>query len=114
MVLDGSEPLRLRSEPGDDPGTWGLWVDAPESEAELPAALDLIGKAVAAGSSLVAVGGGTTLTRRLLCEVARLERAAISLLVEDVDPDRADDVAVTAVLAGRADLVSMTSRPDAQ
>jgi len=113
VVLDGSEPLRLRSEPGEDPGAWGLWVDAPESEAELPAALDLIGKAAAAGSSLVAVGGGTTLTRRLLCEVARLERGTISLLVEDVDPDRADDVAVTAVLSGRADLVGVTGRPDA-
>jgi anthraniloyl-CoA monooxygenase len=112
VVLDGAQ-LPLRSQPGDDPGAWGLWVAAPDSEAELPAALDLIGKAVAAGSSLVAVGGGTTLTRRLLCEAARLERAAISLLVEDIGPERADDVAVTAVLSGRADLVSTTSPPEA-
>ena len=112
VALDGAE-LRLRSEPGDDPGAWGLWVGAPDSEAGLPAALDLVGKAVAAGSSLVAVGGGTAFTRRLLCEAARLERGTISLLVEDVDPNRVDDVAVTAVLSGRADLVSTSSRPDA-
>ena len=112
VVLDGAE-LRLRSGPGDDPDAWGLRVDAPDSEADLPAALDLIAKAVAAGSSLVAVGGGTSFTRRLLCEAARLKFGTISLLVEDVEPDRADDVAVTAVLSGRADLVSTTSRPDA-
>jgi hypothetical protein len=112
VVLEGSE-LRLRPEPGDDPGAWGLWVGAPDSEAELPAALDLVGKAVAAGCSLVAVGGGTAFTRRLLCEAARLERGTISLLVEDIDPDRVDDVAVTAVLSGRADLVSASSHPDA-
>jgi anthraniloyl-CoA monooxygenase len=112
VVLDGAE-LPLRSEPGEDSAAWGLWINAPAKEAELPAALDLIGKAVAAGSSLVAVGGGTTFTRRLLCEAARLEHGTISLLVEDTGPDRADDVAVTAVLSGRADLVSTTSRPDA-
>jgi anthraniloyl-CoA monooxygenase len=112
VALDGAE-LKLRSGPGGDSDAWGLWVDAPDSEAGLPASLDLIGKAVAAGSSLVAVGGGTTFTRRLLCEAARLEHETISLLVEDVDPGRADDVAVTMVLSGRADLVSTTSRPDA-
>src|ERR1700685_4526123 len=79
VALEGSE-LRLRPEPGDDPGPWGLWVGAPDSEAGLPAALDLIGKAVAAGSSLVAVAGGTAFTRRLLCEAARLERGTVSLL----------------------------------
>ena len=82
VVLDGSE-LRLRSEPGDDPGPGGLWVGAPDSEAELPAALDLVGKAVAAGSSLVAVGGGTALTRRLLCEAARLERGGAPVAWDD-------------------------------
>ncbi|MGY1636912.1 FAD-dependent monooxygenase [Geodermatophilus sp. SYSU D00742] len=98
-------PLPLRPGPTDDGGPWGLWVAAPDSEDRLPAALDAVAKGVAAGTALVAVGGGTALTRRLLCEAARLEHRAVSLLVEEVDPGLASDVAVTAVLSGRTDLV---------
>jgi anthraniloyl-CoA monooxygenase len=58
----------------------------------------------------VVIGGGTALTRRLLCEAARLEHGAVSLLVEEadtgLDAGLAADVAVTAVLSGRTDLVS--------
>ncbi len=99
-------PLPLRPAPTGDGGAWGLWVPAPDSEDQLPAALDAVANGVAAGTGLVAVGGGTALTRRLLCEAARLEHGAVSLLVEEVDRDRAADVAVTAVLSGRTDLVS--------
>ena len=72
----------------------------------MPAAVDAVAKGAATGTALVAVGGGTALTRRLLCEAARLEHGTVSLLVEEVDPALARDVAVTAVLSGRTDLVS--------
>jgi anthraniloyl-CoA monooxygenase len=94
-------PLPLVADPSDA-GAGGLWVDAPDAEADLPPALEAVAKGVAAGAALVAVGGGTPLTRRLLCEAARLEHGAVSLLVEDAEPD----VALTAVLSGRTDLVS--------
>jgi salicyloyl-CoA 5-hydroxylase len=111
VVSDGAAhlpggPLPLRPGPSEDGSPWGLWVAAPGSEDQVPAALDAVAKGVAAGTALVAVGGGTALTRRLLCEAARLEHHAVSLLVEEVDPGLATDVAVTAVLAGRTDLVS--------
>nr|WP_239522428.1 FAD-dependent monooxygenase [Geodermatophilus sabuli] len=99
-------PLPLRPGPSDDGGPWGLWVTAPSGEDQVPAALEVVARGVAAGAALVAVGGGSALTRRLLCEAARLEHGAVSLLVEEVDPGRAPDVAVTAVLSGRTDLVS--------
>jgi len=99
-------PLPLRSGPHDDGTAWALRVAAPESEDQLPGALDAVAKGVAAGATLVTVGGGTALTRRLLCEAARLEHGAVSLLVEEVDPALAADVAQTAVLSGRTDLVS--------
>jgi|tagenome__1003787_1003787.scaffolds.fasta_scaffold20936165_2 2-polyprenyl-6-methoxyphenol hydroxylase-like FAD-dependent oxidoreductase len=98
--------LPLRPEPTDDGSAWAQWVTAPDTEEQLPAALDAVAKGVASGAALVAVGGGTALTRRLLCEAARLEHGAVSLLVEEVDVARAEDVAVTAVLSGRTDLVS--------
>jgi 2-polyprenyl-6-methoxyphenol hydroxylase-like FAD-dependent oxidoreductase len=99
-------PLPLRPGPAEDGTPWGLWVTAPDTEDQLPPALDAVARGVAAGTALVAVGGGSALTRRLLCEAARLEHGAVSLLVEEVDPDMATDVAVTAVVSGRTDLVS--------
>ncbi|RFU21961.1 FAD-dependent monooxygenase [Geodermatophilus marinus] len=99
-------PLPLRPGPADDGSPWGLQVAAPDREDGLLAALDAVAKGVAAGTALVAAGGGTALTRRLLCEAARLEHGAVSLLVEEVDPGSARDVAVTAVVSGRTDLVS--------
>jgi 2-polyprenyl-6-methoxyphenol hydroxylase-like FAD-dependent oxidoreductase len=96
--------------PSDPPVThdrWGLWVEAPVTEGGLDATSDTVARGLAAGACLVAVGGGTSLTRRLACEVARLEHGAVTLLVEDGgdDPARAQDAALTAVLSGRADLV---------
>jgi anthraniloyl-CoA monooxygenase len=52
--------------------------------------------------ALVAVYGGSRLTRTLLCEQARMRENVPALLVEEqVDPD----LALTTILSGRADLV---------
>jgi anthraniloyl-CoA monooxygenase len=95
--------LPLRRDPADD-GVWALRVDAPATEAELPPALEAVAKGVAAGAALVAVLGGTSLTRRLLCEEARLNCRTAALSVPDV-PD--DDRALTEILSGRVDLVGV-------
>ncbi|MBV9795562.1 MAG: FAD-dependent monooxygenase [Actinobacteria bacterium] len=86
-------------------GAWGLLVTAPAREAGLAAALGQLAAGVAAGAALVAVAGGTALTRRLLTEAARLEHGAVSLLIDEAEADRLADVAETAVLSGRTDLV---------
>ena len=99
-------PLPLRTEPTADGAAWGIWVDAPALEADLPGALGTVAEGLATGAALVAVGGGTALTRRLVCEEARLTHGAVSLLVEDGDGERAVDEALTSVLSGRTDLVS--------
>jgi anthraniloyl-CoA monooxygenase len=57
---------------------------------------------VAAGAAVVAVSGGSAVTRVLLCEEARMVRSVPALLVDDgLTPARA----ATLVLSGRADLV---------
>ena len=85
---------------------WGAWVGAPDTEAGLDQAQEAAARALAAGASLVAVGNGTPLTRRLVCEAARLEHGAVTLLVEDESSGAGlDDTARTAVLSGRTDLV---------
>jgi 2-polyprenyl-6-methoxyphenol hydroxylase-like FAD-dependent oxidoreductase len=100
-------PLPLREQPPQDGAPWALRVAAPDTEAELPGALDEVAKGVASGASLVAATGGTPLTRRLICEATRLEHGTAALLVEHgIDLARTDDVAVTAVLSGRCDLVA--------
>jgi anthraniloyl-CoA monooxygenase len=98
--------LPLLERPAADGGPWGRWVSAPDAEADLPAALAAVADGVAAGAALVATGGGTALTRRLVCEETRLTHGAVSLLVEDGGGERATDDALTAVLSGRTDLVS--------
>ena len=105
--------LPLRDGPAVDGSTWGLAVTAPDTEEQLPPVLDAVAKAAADGTSLIAVSGGTALTRRLLCEAARLEHGTVALLVEDVDPALAEDVALTAVLSGRVDLVAAGPGVDA-
>ena len=94
----------------DRDGPWGAVLVAPDSEASLPDVFarlaDLAGRAVP--PVLVAVHGGTALTRTLLCEQARLHERLPALLV---DPDAGDDAgrdrALTTVLSGRADLVGV-------
>jgi 2-polyprenyl-6-methoxyphenol hydroxylase-like FAD-dependent oxidoreductase len=99
----GPLPLLERAPEGNSP--WGLWVSAPDAEADLPAALAAVAGGIADGAALVAAGGGTALTRRLICEEARFAHGAVTLLVEDGGDERAADEALTAVLSGRTDLV---------
>nr|BFE74798.1 hypothetical protein GCM10020092_080990 [Actinoplanes digitatis] len=95
--------LPLHREPVDG-GSWGLVVVAPDAEDDLPAAFDAVAKGAAAGAALIAVRGGTALTRRLICEEARLTRHATTLLVQDA---RDDEEALTEILSGRTDLVGV-------
>jgi salicyloyl-CoA 5-hydroxylase len=95
-------PLPLK--PG--PGRWGAYVSAPDAEADLGRAQEAVAGALAAGACLVAVGDGTPLTRRLVCEAARLEHGATTMLVEDGSEDTVfEDRARTAILSGRTDLI---------
>jgi anthraniloyl-CoA monooxygenase len=91
-----------------DGGSWGALIAAPESEAALPEAYLRLAEiaALPAGRRplLAAVHGGTELTRRLLCEQARMAQKLPALLVE---PEADRDQALTAVLSGRADLVGV-------
>jgi anthraniloyl-CoA monooxygenase len=82
-------------------GSWALEITAPEAEAGLAPALEAVADGAAAGAALVAVRAGTPLTRRLICEEARLGHGTPALLIEDGDAD----TDTTAVLSGRADLV---------
>ena len=97
-------PLPLRDQPNCD-GPWALRVEAPTEHDDLEQARTLVAEGVAAGASLIAVHGGTALHRRLVAEEARLGHATPALLVEDAD----DDVATTAILSGRTDLVARPS-----
>jgi anthraniloyl-CoA monooxygenase len=102
VVRLSAGPLPLR--PG--PGPWGAWISAPDTEADLGLAVADVARGLAAGACLVAVADGTPLTRRLVCEAARLDHGAVTLLVEDGYEDSVfEDLARTAVLSGRADLV---------
>jgi salicyloyl-CoA 5-hydroxylase len=98
-------------DPLDPPGPrWGAWVSAPDTEDGLGLAQETAARALAAGACLVAVAGGTPLTRRLVCEAARLEQGAVTLLVEDGSEDGVfKDRARTAILSGRTDLVGTRS-----
>ena len=97
-----SGPLPLRPGPPGG-GRWGLWLTAPDTEAGLGDAADQVARGLAAGACLVAVSGGSSLTRRLVSEAARLDQGALTMLVEDAGRD----VAGTAVLSGRADLIGV-------
>jgi anthraniloyl-CoA monooxygenase len=96
--------LSLREQPPPD-RPWALRVEAPVDPDDLGQARALVARGAAAGASLVAVHGGTPLHRRLITEEARLGHATPALLVEDAD----DDVATTAILSGRTDLVARPS-----
>jgi len=82
---------------------WGALVEAPAAEAGLPEVFAQVRAVADDGPVLVAVHGGTALTRSLVCEQVRLVEGLPALLVDDLDPDQA----LTAVLSGRADLVGV-------
>jgi anthraniloyl-CoA monooxygenase len=96
-----------KSFPPDPLDPPGAWVSAPDTEAGLDRADHEVARALAEGACLVAVGGGTALTRRLVCEAARLDHGAVTLLVEDgaLEDGAFEDRARTAILSGRTDLV---------
>ncbi len=96
--------LRLVETPGEAPfgEPWGLWALASADEADLDQVSHAILMGLRAGASLVVVTGGTSFTRRLLTEKFRLEERTITVLVEECD----DDIASTAILSGRTDLVA--------
>ncbi|GAB3726388.1 FAD-dependent monooxygenase [Nocardiopsis nanhaiensis] len=75
-------------------------VEAPEAESGTDEA-----KRKLPNSGAVLIHSGTPLTRRLLCEEARMARRLTAVLVEDADRDAAE----TAVLTGRADAVAVGS-----
>jgi 2-polyprenyl-6-methoxyphenol hydroxylase-like FAD-dependent oxidoreductase len=83
-------------------GAWGAVIAAPESEADLSTTYEELAATATDGPVLVAVHGGTPLTRTLVCERARMVEEIPALLV---DPGVDRDLALTAVLSGRADLV---------
>jgi 2-polyprenyl-6-methoxyphenol hydroxylase-like FAD-dependent oxidoreductase len=83
-------------------GPWGARLAAPDGEAALPAVFGAFDRLARDRPALVAVHGGTPLTRTLVCEQARLHTGIPALLIDDgLDAD----LAVTTVLSGRADLV---------
>ncbi|MFJ8113706.1 FAD-dependent monooxygenase [Streptomyces sp. NPDC096132] len=85
-------------------GSGCLWLTAPDTEPQLPELYERLADALGAQTppDLVAVHGGTPLTRSLLAERARLVHGVPALIVEDaMDDDRAE----TLLLSGRADLV---------
>jgi anthraniloyl-CoA monooxygenase len=100
------------------PGRWvdvselgdrALWVEAPASEQDLPSALAALHSGVPAGPAVVAVYGGSRLTRTLLAEEARLVADTPAMVVDDeLTPDDAE----TLLLSGRADLVGRTNGAD--
>ncbi|HTK67233.1 MAG TPA: FAD-dependent monooxygenase [Pseudonocardia sp.] len=107
LPAGGQAPLPLCDEPRTGP--WGARVTAPQDETGLPpvfARLAELAGLGAAAPTLVAVHGGTSLTRMLLCEQARMHDRLPALLVE---PGADRDQALTTVLSGRADLVGVTA-----
>jgi salicyloyl-CoA 5-hydroxylase len=102
-----SGPLPLLAQPPARGDPWGIWVSAPAAESGIDQADEAAARGLAAGARLVAVGDGTPLTRRLVCEAARLGRGAVTMLVEDASAVDAEDAARTAVLSGRADLIGV-------
>ncbi|NKQ56982.1 2-polyprenyl-6-methoxyphenol hydroxylase [Amycolatopsis sp. K13G38] len=102
VAVRGSHDLPLATHGA---GTWGALVEAPDTEDALPEVYAWLGElARPGGPVLVAVHGGTALTRTLICERARMCEGLPALLIE---PESDSDHAVTAVLSGRADLVGV-------
>ncbi|MET9565166.1 FAD-dependent monooxygenase [Streptomyces tauricus] len=105
---EGTTPLVLSAQPL--PGAWGALLAAPETETGLPALRDRLARLAALPEPdrpvVVAVHGGTPLTRTLACEQARMHEGIPALLI---DPEADRDRALTTVLSGRADLVGVAS-----
>jgi anthraniloyl-CoA monooxygenase len=107
LAPGGALPLTAAPGPSAGPaaaGPWGALVTAPPFESDLGDAYDRLAELAQRSPAVVAVHGGNSLTRALLCERARLAHGLPALLV---DPGLDRDQAVTAVLSGRTDLVGV-------
>jgi anthraniloyl-CoA monooxygenase len=105
VVRGGGEAVMPFRRTDDGPASgadWGLWLTAPDDETGLGGAIAELEAGIAAGAAIVAVSGGSPVTRVLLCEEARMVRGTPALLIDD--SLRAAQAA-TLVLSGRADLV---------
>ncbi|TQM43718.1 FAD-dependent monooxygenase [Pseudonocardia cypriaca] len=105
-AVAGGLPLTTRPQAGP----WGALVAAPDTEDGLPRVFARLGELAELGARvpvLVAVHGGTPLTRTLVCEQARMHDRLPALLVDAGDREGLPDRALTAVLSGRADLVGV-------
>jgi anthraniloyl-CoA monooxygenase len=119
LVTGGAVPLPLLEPPGPPgpgaAGPWGAALAAPQTEAGLPPAFAALAGLAALDNPpvLVALHGGTPLTRVLLSEQARMHEQLPSLVVAGESADEAAfrDEALTAVLSGRADLVGRPAPP---
>jgi salicyloyl-CoA 5-hydroxylase len=108
-LLASATGLRPLTGERTEDGGWALEIIAPQGEADLAPALAAVATGAASGAVLIAVREGTPLTRRLICEEARLGHGTPALLIEDGDAD----TATTAVLSGRADLVAAPATEEA-
>jgi 2-polyprenyl-6-methoxyphenol hydroxylase-like FAD-dependent oxidoreductase len=95
-------PLFAGPQDGGRGRSWGLWLEAPPTEEQLPAALATLNAGVLSGPALVGIHGGSRLTRTLLAEESRLATGTPALIVDD---ELSLDDAETLVLSGRADLI---------
>jgi anthraniloyl-CoA monooxygenase len=102
VAVTGPGPVLPLTDSAPTNQLWGARLAAPDTEAGLPAAFAVLADIVDHDPAVVAVYGGTALTRTLLCEQARMKYSVPALLVEE---EQDTDLAVTAVLSGRADLV---------
>ncbi|MEU7815297.1 FAD-dependent monooxygenase [Pseudonocardia sp. NPDC049154] len=103
-----ADDLPFADEPQDGP--WVARLGAPENEEGLSAVFERLRGWAALGDRapvLVAVAGGTALTRTLVCEQARMHDRLPALLVDVDGEEGLRDRAVTTVLSGRADLVGV-------
>jgi anthraniloyl-CoA monooxygenase len=117
LAIDESTGQRLARSPhgcgpvlplhdGGAAGPWGLWLAAPPAERELADAMAELERGLAAHPALVAIHGGTSLTRTLLAEECRLVRGIPAVVVEEsFDRDRA----LRLLLSGRADAVGVAA-----
>jgi 2-polyprenyl-6-methoxyphenol hydroxylase-like FAD-dependent oxidoreductase len=105
---DGDGLVLASTPPAEEGRRWALLVAAPDQEGEVGAAVARALAAAPAGPALVAVHGGTRLTRVLVSEELRLVHGLRTMLVEPgADADADADRATTLVLSGRADLVGV-------
>jgi anthraniloyl-CoA monooxygenase len=107
VTLGADQPVPFVPAGADPPaGAWGLALEAPDDEAGIPVAVQEIERGIGAGTAMVAVSGGTPVTRVLLCEEARLVFRTPALLIDETLT--ADDAA-TLILSGRVDLVGASA-----